>query len=223
MGREWKEVIFLRHGESSFNVWMKRFVGNRLRAFFGTLDSDLLDAPLTEKGWKNAFQTREKIARFCGGAPADVVLTSPLTRALQTAYAVAWGSARIEALPSLQEWAVFVERGRTRQKLEKQFPGVDFSHLPDRKTGVDPQWWYVPSTRYPRPTFLFEPFDSAIRRVRIFRSVLLARPEGRLVVVGHSFHFGCLLGEWSTMKNLEVRRYWLEATSGRLIRDIYVE
>ena len=78
-----KEVYFVRHGESLWNVEDK---------ICGAMDS-----PLTEKGWAQAVETGEAILR--AGIRADLILYSPLQRAAVTARKIS----EITGIPAAEE------------------------------------------------------------------------------------------------------------------------
>ncbi len=64
-----KKIYFVRHGQTVWNVENK---------ICGVVDS-----PLTEEGYSQAIATGEAIQE--AGIQADIILTSPLSRALETA------------------------------------------------------------------------------------------------------------------------------------------
>ena len=63
-------IVCIRHGESTFNA-AHRATGR---------DPGHLDARLTERGQAQARAARERLAQI----PFELVVTSPLTRAIQT-------------------------------------------------------------------------------------------------------------------------------------------
>ena len=66
-----KTILCIRHGESTFNAAWR----------VNPVDPLHFDAPLSELGRGQVSQARSMLARY----PVEVVLTSPLTRAMQTA------------------------------------------------------------------------------------------------------------------------------------------
>jgi broad specificity phosphatase PhoE len=106
------DFVFLRHGES---------VGNAEERFQGQSDF-----PLTDAGRRQALALAERW--LMEGVKFDVVLTSPLSRAKETAEIVA---GRLN-LP-VQADSIWLERdaggisGLTREEASKQFPEREFT------------------------------------------------------------------------------------------------
>lgn len=61
------EIYFVRHGQSQFNA-----------AFKGEVDPLIYDAPLTELGFSQAAEARNRFSKM----KITRVITSPLTRAI---------------------------------------------------------------------------------------------------------------------------------------------
>ncbi len=74
-------VYFIRHGQSEFNA-----------AYKGGFDPMIFDAPLTELGFAQAADARNRVSKL----GIKRVITSPLTRAIQTAKTIFDGVAPIE-------------------------------------------------------------------------------------------------------------------------------
>jgi len=74
-------VYFIRHGQSEFN-----------EVFDGTADPMIFDAPLTPLGLSQAAAVRQEIRDL----KITRVITSPLTRAIQTAKTIFDGISPIE-------------------------------------------------------------------------------------------------------------------------------
>ena len=74
-------VFFIRHGQSEFNAVHKD----------GDNDPLIFDAPLTDKGRRQAEEARSLVADL----GIKQVITSPLTRAIQTALCIFDGIAPI--------------------------------------------------------------------------------------------------------------------------------
>lgn len=97
-------VHLIRHGETE---WAKsgRHTGRT-------------DVPLTEIGRRQATAIRRKLA----GRSFAVVLSSPLSRALETARLAGFGD-RVVADPDLREWDYGVYEGRTSVEIRESIPG----------------------------------------------------------------------------------------------------
>lgn len=189
--RPTKTVYLVRHG----NTWLKKYVKPSPFA----QERCLFDLPLTSLGVNQATALGEKL----GSLKADVIICSPLTRALETLK---------YALPPLQPIrceisAIHTESlqvsgdvGRSPEHLAKEFPWAFFG-------GLDPVWWYSPSEA-PNDSqkCLFqsrEPTESVRIRIGLFRRFLCARPESVIVVIGHSTFFMGVLGTNKRLGNCE--------------------
>lgn len=114
-------VYFIRHGQSEFNA-----------AFKGKVDPLIFDAPLTALGVAQAASARERLSEL----GITRVITSPLTRAIQTAITVSDGIAPIEVSHGHHELLKYSgDVGRPPEALKLDFPDLSFDHLPAR-------WWY---------------------------------------------------------------------------------
>ena len=74
-------IYFIRHGQSEFNA-----------TFTGTTDPMIFDAPLTKLGLAQALKARDNVSKL----GITRVVTSPFTRAIQTAQTIFDGVAPIE-------------------------------------------------------------------------------------------------------------------------------
>ncbi|KAF9515461.1 hypothetical protein BS47DRAFT_1328142 [Hydnum rufescens UP504] len=160
-----KLIHFLRHPEAEHNV-------NR--------DKSIPDPPLTLLGKQQAERLNESTSDNIQ-ATADLLVTSPFTRALETTLiGLPELKSRLEAagqklivLSRLQEkGASPCDTGKSREVLEKteEFEGIDFSSLEDD--------WNVKVGD-------FAPKNVAAR-AKWVRKWLRARPEREIVVVSHT-------------------------------------
>ena len=179
-----KTVLCIRHGESTFNAAWR----------VNPVDPLHFDAPLSELGRGQVSQARLTLERY----PVDVVLTSPLTRALQTAHGLFEGHPN---LPPIQVVPLLRERvenscdiGRAPAALAAEFPSIDLSQLDDA-------WWYKEGQPDARGICV-EPIPVVQARAAQFKVDLLARTERVLALVGHGTFFYYLTGK--VMVNCEV-------------------
>jgi|APGre2960657404_1045060.scaffolds.fasta_scaffold20434_1 broad specificity phosphatase PhoE len=198
-----KTLHCLRHGQSEINAYF-----NLHR--YGSPHSEPLRDPLL---W-DARLTDGGLAAAGAAAPAvaalrpDVVLVSPLARALQTAVAAAagCGRVRIEAHPLLRERLLLSsEVGRRRSELEVEFPSVDFSALGDG----DACWWWPQASRAPGAAVAQEPPEAYAARLPALRALLAARPERVLLLVSHAGVLAHLTGVDLPPCGLTTRDGWL--------------
>lgn len=103
------ELLLIRHGQSRWNV-ERRFQGQHP------------DAPgLSDDGHAQA----QALAVELTGQPADAIVTSDLTRAIETGSYLeqAWGVDAVRS-PLLREGGVGVFEGLTADEIESQHPGM---------------------------------------------------------------------------------------------------
>ncbi len=173
-------VHLIRHGQSTFN------------ALHDTTGRDplIFDAPLSDLGHQQVAQAKAAFALD----HYDIVLTSPLTRAIQTAKGIFGARAPMIVDHTHSEWANWsCNMGRPAPLLAAEFPDLDFSHL-------DGEWWHRggPLNEHGIPC---EPLESLLARVTQFRAMIAARPERKIAVVGHGDFFYHLTDRF--MKNCE--------------------
>lgn len=179
-----RTVLCIRHGESTFNAAWRA----------NPVDPLHFDAPLSEVGRGQVAQARAAVARY----PVEIVLASPLTRALQTAHGLFDGhpdAPRIEVVPLLRERVEnSCDIGRAAALVAAEFPSIDFSRLGDG-------WWHREGTPDARGICV-EPVELVQQRAAQLREHVLARPERVIALVGHGTFFFCLTGK--VMANCEI-------------------
>jgi len=109
-----------RHGETDYNA-RKRYTGS-------------IDAPLNATGIKQA----EKLAHSLSGVEFEVIVSSPLMRAKQTAEAIS----RLHGIPifiidEFAEISLGVYEGLTREEAQSQYPDI-WAKLSDRPSNIAP-------------------------------------------------------------------------------------
>ena len=178
-----KTVLCIRHGESTFNA-----------AAAGGGDPLHYDAPLSERGRSQVEHTRTLLR----ARSIELVITTPLTRALQTTAGL---FADHPSSPVILVEALHRERvenscdvGTSPARLSSAFPGYAFDHLPEI-------WWHNHDAPDERGVCV-EPIDIVHSRAEEFRRLLLHRPERHIAVVGHGTFFRALTGR--VLANCEV-------------------
>jgi broad specificity phosphatase PhoE len=116
-------MFLLRHGQSYFNL---HFSATRI-------DPGIEDPHLTPLGAEQAAAA----ARALSGVPLTRIISSPYTRALETAAPIlAVHRVPVDILPEVRERAAFAcDIGSPPEVLAARFPHHDFSHLPS-------PWWH---------------------------------------------------------------------------------
>jgi broad specificity phosphatase PhoE len=151
-------MILVRHGQSEFNV-----VYSQTR-----VDPGIPDPRLTEEGRRQAQAAAEQLA----GRELTLILSSPYTRALQTAQIIADALDLPVAIePMVREHCRFhCDVGSLRSELALAWPALDFGTLPER-------WWHGG---------LDETEAELARRSREFREQMAGRENwNRTAVVSH--------------------------------------
>lgn len=171
-------IVCIRHGESTFNA-AHRLTGE---------DPGHVDARLTARGRGQVEAARKALQAI----PFELVVTSPLTRAIETTMGL-FGEhpSRPEILVEVlhrecQESSCDI--GRAASEIAAEFPHLKVDHLPEI-------WWHaemgLAAGLHPvEPRTLFD------TRVAAFRDWLAARPERTIAVVGHGTFFFHLTGTW---------------------------
>ena len=159
-----KEVYLIRHGQSEANV---------------ALDLDdpnfYYDARLTSLGKKQAQNTQAKLKNI----NFDLLLCSPLTRALQT-FSFIFPNLTEKALilPFVREHSLCSsEVGRQPSILAKEFPDFKFNNLK--------KFWWNNNIHIDEKKIIFESMEDLDKRVLIFKKWIHDRPEKRIALVSH--------------------------------------
>lgn len=163
-------MILLRHGQSEFNL---HFGATRR-------DPGVVDAPLTALGREQAARAAHALAEL----RIERIVTSPYTRALQTAAPVAAAlGVPVVINPIVRErYAFACDVGTPRSELARAWPHHDFS-------AIDEVWW--PPVE--------EPEASIVARAASFRTAMAALPDWEhTLVVTHWGFILSLTGESAT-------------------------
>lgn len=184
-------VYLIRHGESTHNA----------KAFYpaDVNDASYIDADLTARGRDQASALADTVAAL---AP-DLVVASPLTRALRTC---ALACARLPHAPVVhpacaERLAYSCDIGSPTVALVAAWPRADFAAVPQGA------WWWAPAgaprgaheslRRLRRPRDGggggAEPRDAVAARAAEFRRWVVSRPERRVVVFSHGVYLRHLL------------------------------
>uniref|UniRef100_A0A7S2WF80 Uncharacterized protein n=1 Tax=Rhizochromulina marina TaxID=1034831 RepID=A0A7S2WF80_9STRA len=214
VGAEKRLFVWARHGQAEHNVLID--------AGMKTEGRGVLDPPLTDLGRDQAVGLQQSLVAALLGTEegplpplsdlVDAVVTSPMSRALETTQA-AFGSA--PAVPVLvtslhTETGVPVpgdevagqncQKGSALPGLMSRFPNFDFTSVQE-----DGQWQCADEA-----CGFFHPMP-ALERLLLFREWLEALPYQRVLVVGHSGFFKRFLGG-SKMQNCQAIILPLEET-----------
>lgn len=180
-----KIVHCIRHGQSTFNAYWEKAVGT---------DPLHFDASLSDLG----HQQVAAAAPTLRDVDYDLIVTSPLTRAIQTTLGLfkdhpAESRIRVECLHR-EHLANSCDVGRSPAALREIFPALAFEHLEEI-------WWHRDGAPDERG-IVVEPEAVLAGRVGAFRQWLSARPERLIAVVGHGTFFYHLTGRH--LQNCEI-------------------
>jgi len=195
-GKEKIKVIHMvRHGEGTHNVKGTVNVEHFYR------DPTNFDARLTEKGQKQcaglAQYVKSEVPQLVNDINDIAVITSPLTRCIETALRSFPWLADIATIPfvveeNVRETVNFIsDRRRTITELSKEYPRVDFSHCNDDGD----MRWNAYRSRVSDESKAMESTELnavADRARRVFKS-LQQRTEHHLIVSSHSAFLRCIL------------------------------
>ena len=134
------------------------------------------DARLTDLGKEQAAALAPTLAAL----PLDVMLTSPLSRAVQTAMIAAPPGTRFEVEELVRErnGTHPCDKRRSRAELAADFPGLDLKDIAEE----DDSW-----------TEAREPFERTVARAEALLRAVAARPETYIGVATHNDWLQALL------------------------------
>lgn len=175
-------VHCIRHGQSTFNAHCDTLTPGAAWA-----DPLHFDARLSDLGHRQVIETAPKVRDMA----YDLIVTSPLTRAVQTTLGIfkdhpAAARIRVECRHR-ERLENSCDVGRSPALLSQEFPGLAFDHLAE-------VWWHREGEPDERG-FVVEPVETLASRVASFREWLAVRPERRIAVVGHGTFFYHLTGQ----------------------------
>ena len=182
-----KKISFIRHGNSLGNSYKGTLTEQRL-------DKSLIDSPLTDLGREQASLLKGKLNN---NTEYDIILSSPLSRAMETA-SIVFPDRKIKILNILAEvtggWGdvgLEVDKRLLRNINLKRIDWdlSDINYDLGEKWQNNKLWSYIDEGDYKecRP---YESDDSAQCRIRQFWKWILERAYDNIVVVGHSKLFG---------------------------------
>ena len=219
-----KRVILIRHAESRWNEWRKRTSICNGDLCCCVFDPGMIDPGLSSRGHRQCEQLRMAVDAAGLQSRVELVVCSPLSRALDTCEA-AFASSGIpvvvtalhrERLDSWGDTGTATVQLRERYKFDFTCQSLQSEH-----------WWNDPEgghgvvragTQPKENPKVKESFAALERRCARFRQWLLAREESCIAIVGHSTFFRSLLRENSKMRNCELVEAIVTQTGVRRVR-----
>ncbi|CAH0481397.1 unnamed protein product [Peronospora belbahrii] len=185
-GVHMKLIVFLRHGEGTHNVAIEKYGSEAWNSYYCKLP-EYLDAPLTDKGVKQAEETSKKLnAEIGNGLLLQHVLVSPLERALRTsiiAYQNQTTKLSIKSIELPREVLGVDTCDKRRNISEKklEYREVDFSGF---ESNEDP-WW--------TPDYRESDVELEIRATKFLDFIFSNSSAKSIGVVSHSVFGAALL------------------------------
>lgn len=192
-----KVLHAMRHGTTEMNVFLR----SNPYGSTGFHDPGFYDTVLTPDGREGAKLARRKVKAL--KLKPELLVVSPLTRALQTAdlaFKDVECPITVEALARERVW-LSSDCGSSPQELGRNWPAdrYTFDHLPDI-------WWSNGGNDDPKHVVL-EPEEEFAARVDELRDWLMGRPEKVIALVAHWGLLEKLTGE--SFSNCELRSFGL--------------
>ena len=189
-----KLLYCIRHGYSLHNKLFKQIGENAYRL------PECIDSYLLDEGVNDAMKLNAR--ENCKLETAELVLVSPLSRALLTAFIGFSGmNKQIEVAEILKEWPNGLDTPNQRKKkseLEYLFPKFNFDEV---YTEEDCTW---NSERE-------ETIEELNVRINKFKDYVKQRKENIIFVIGHtSFLSNMIWGEEREMKHCEIYEYIMD-------------
>jgi broad specificity phosphatase PhoE len=180
-----KTLFLIRHGQSIANRDYDESIAYR-------------DAGLTEQGIAQAKALQKELEEL----QLDLVVVSPLTRALQTCQNALPPSysGPILVLPEIAEiCSSHYSCGQKRHVVQPKFPSsFNWSNVP-----MDEIWWWPYDQRHGSETNEYQ-----MKRMEKFRNFIREQPEKRIAVFSHGdYLWEFLEGKRSYLANCQVTTY----------------
>lgn len=154
---------------NSLSLWVVRH-GQTEQSAAGRY-SGWSDIPLTPEGERQARATADRLA----GEHFDLVISSPLRRAMRTAELIAGD--RVQAEPLAREWDFGAFDGRTQREIQEEVPGWSAWTHPAMPDG--------------------EHLDHVAKRARTLIDRLVDQRPGRVLLVSHGSFLRVLAAVWT--------------------------
>jgi len=181
-------VVFVRHGVARHNL-----LDERTQRPLDVNNPDLFDPPLVPQGKKQALDAGERIRVWWhttqAGEQMELVITSPLTRCLQTAalaflpgdqYSKELPEPTLACMELVREayGMSYPDRRRSKTLLQAAWPMVHF----DPSMPTEDESWTLTSR---------ESVTDVVNRANQFLQWLAQRPETNVTVVSHGVWIEC--------------------------------
>eukprot|EP00457_Paulinella_chromatophora_P005553 gb/GEZN01005570.1/.p1 GENE.gb/GEZN01005570.1/~~gb/GEZN01005570.1/.p1 ORF type:complete len:492 (-),score=57.27 gb/GEZN01005570.1/:242-1717(-) len=207
-----KVLHLVRHGQGFHNLLNEVYREYGVTGVDSAYKPELLDAPLTALGRRQAQMLQGQTRLFSN---LDLVVTSPLARAVQTAL-LAFQPQLEQGVPIVGHQSITEQSGlkacnkrRPLKEIAQEFPMVDWSDHSMTRSEQDPLW--VETNQ--------ETARSMSDRGYEFLLWLRARPESEAALVAHCQFLFTLLNTAMTSKHPELQAWF----SNGSLRSVVLE
>lgn len=163
-----KQIYLIRHGIAQHNILFKK-IGEK--AFY---DKKYYDTKLVEKGTEQSINLGQRWKEL---ANMDVILTSSLSRALETSQNICMGlNIPIVALDELKEYPQglqTINKRSIKNDLIERYPGINFENIINQE---DTMW----------KENRIESIDELDERIKYIKEIILHKKEQNIAIVSHS-------------------------------------
>lgn len=189
-----KTVYLVRHGEGDHNAAEREYGSEHWENVVAKSDK-YFDAHLNVVGLEQCSALSTAVASAeVDGMRVDVIIVSPLTRAIETAkygMASAWGTVPVYAVELSRErfGKNMCDKRKSVAQLKQEFPEVNFDLFMESEEDA----WFTEQR---------ETDEQVERRVALFYEWLMHTPWTHVAVVGHSSYMA------HSIKTLGAPYYW---------------
>eukprot|EP01117_Protostelium_nocturnum_P013705 TRINITY_DN5143_c0_g1_i2.p1 TRINITY_DN5143_c0_g1~~TRINITY_DN5143_c0_g1_i2.p1 ORF type:complete len:222 (+),score=81.59 TRINITY_DN5143_c0_g1_i2:207-872(+) len=181
--KDQQRVFLCRHAEAQHNA---------------TLDYSIKDPVLTPKGEEQAKNIDKAYPNLFETGFLDLIVISPMRRTIQTAlFSFCKLGVPIVIHPEIQEAGQCpCDTGSDVEVLQKEFPFLDFSNVPQEWNSKSGFWSCEP--------------QSLRKRAASFRKWLKSRKERNIAIVTHGAFLSFIVDGFRGFANVEVREVHFE-------------
>lgn len=187
-----KQLFYIRHSQSAYNKWNKQSIFNFSWTYKNQPENQ--NPPVTPEGYKMCESRVEQLDKE-QPFDAELVMVSPLTRAIQTMNEVRKSvcfknTQKILATQLIREKLDIVAGiGKKKSEISKEFPEIDFSYVSKES------WWNyhqedkIKLMKNGSEDYTSESEKDVKARIAMFFLWMLMRPENTIVFVSHGSYY----------------------------------
>lgn len=186
-------LYILRHAQSLHNEWFIRRLYTP--SLWTTYDSKIVDASLSNSGTIQAKNLENQFKSI----PFDLVICSPLTRALQTMnYSLGQRNIKTIITPLIRERCDrLADTGKPLSELKKKYENYEFLHF------MSENWWETKKIQE-NDEEVKENNETVKQRANEFKNFLKTREEKNVLVITHGNFIRILLNKFIMSRNCQL-------------------